>query len=71
MALLEVAELTLLDKGWDTLHMPGDIAEQSLPLLRAHQFEQCARLRVVVIAFAMVVAPGVAFQRQRRFHSPR
>ncbi len=57
---MEVAELTLDDIGRDSLHGIGQILEELILLVWAHQPEKIAWLTVIVIPFAMVIAIGIS-----------
>jgi hypothetical protein len=55
-------ELTLDYFNRHTLHGLGDIVHQPLLGLLANQAEQVAGLPIIVIAFAMVEAGGIALE---------
>ncbi len=64
-AVVDVAELDLL---WGVSHGSGRVLEERFLLFGAHQPEQSAGLRVViVIVFTMAPVAGCAFEAQRRF----
>src|SRR5690606_16793287 len=62
----EVADLAQLNLARNTGHVSGDVAAETLLLVRTQQAEEIAGLRVVVVALAMVVAIGVAGDLERR-----
>ncbi len=64
---LELLELTFDDFRRYALHGTGDVAVEPLLLGLVEQPVQGARLRIIVVALAMVVPVGVAGDFQRRF----
>src|ERR1700712_111926 len=62
----EMLQLTVDDRAGNALHGTGDVVEETLALSLVEHPEQVARLRVVVVAVAMVVAVGVSGDAQRR-----
>ncbi len=66
IGLMEMAELALDDFLRHTRHRRRDVLEETLLLLGVQQAKQVARLRVVVVAIAVIVSRGVAADRQRR-----
>ena len=66
MHLLEMRELPLGDLMRDTPHGFGAVEKQASLLAGIEQIEQRRDLLVVVIAVAVIVAIGVARDRQRR-----
>lgn len=53
-------DLALLDLFGHRLHRPHNVIDQLLFLILAHQTEEVSRLGVVIVAFTMIVAVGVA-----------
>src|SRR5882724_8683948 len=61
--------LPALDRLRHAAHRTGDIVHQGFALSLGHEAEQGARLAVIVIADAMIVAIGIARDLERRlFH---
>src|SRR5229473_1164516 len=63
---VEMRDLALDDLRRHAIHRGLDVVEQLFLLIGAHQPEQVADLTVIVVAVPMVVAVGVAGNRQRR-----
>src|SRR5262249_48169000 len=67
MHLFEVSELALDNKLGHALDSVRNIREQSGLLVGIEQIEEGARLAVIVVSFAMVIAIGVPADLQRGF----
>ena len=62
-----MANLAADDLDGHAAHGVGDVVHEPLALLVIEQTEEIAGLGVVVIADAMIVALGIAGDRERRF----
>ena len=56
----KVADLTQLDFPRHGGHVSGDVAKETLLLLGRKEAEEIPRLRVIVVALAVIVAVGIA-----------
>src|SRR6266699_5135208 len=70
MGFVEMCDLALDDLDRHALHGLGNVVHQPGSFIRIHKAEQIARLPVIVVAVAVIVAVGVAGDLQRRLAEP-